>query len=268
MNIIDTHTTVPKLGSPRAQKFPIFRKATEEGLLSRMDELNVKRAIFFNNSRSHELSVEYNAWGASLVRKYPDRLVCYASVYPPNIEAALEELRRCIRKPEFKGLKLHPRAQSFMMNDPSSLRVIEEAQNYDIPVVLHVTSAANEPLPPEQARALQKKRDETEGNIYSASKWLIDVINVYNSPNVISAHMGGLYTPEIQESKITFQTAGACSKAIQYACDSVGPERVIYGSDFPFFEISDEINKVEKAEISQGAKRKILGDNAEKMGLL
>ena len=268
MRIIDTHTTVPKPGSPRALKLPIFSKATEEGLLSRMDELNVERAVFFNNCRNHELSVEYNAWGASLVRKHPDRLVCYASVYPPSGEAALEELRSRLKQPEFKGLKLHPRAQGFMMNDPSALKVIKEAKNHDVPVVLHVTSAANQPLQPEQARELQRERDEAEGNIFSASKWLIDVIDVYNSPNVISAHMGGLYTPEIQESEITFQTAGACSKAIQYACDTVGPERVIYGSDFPFFEISDEINKVEKAEISRGAKRKILGDNAEKMGLL
>jgi predicted TIM-barrel fold metal-dependent hydrolase len=61
------------------------------------------------------------------------------------------------------------------------------------------------------------------------------------------------------------QTAGACVEAIEYAHDGIGPERVIFGSDFPFFEVSDEIAKVRTAEIPKTAQDRILGENAEKL---
>jgi predicted TIM-barrel fold metal-dependent hydrolase len=265
---IDTHTTIPKPGSPRAKKLPIFKKATKEEIFKRMDSLNVEKIIFFNNSRSHELSVEYNNWGVRLVNEHPNRLVGYFSVYPLELDKALVEFRRRVEQNEFKGLKLHPRAQNFKMSDPRALRIIKEAEKYDIPIVFHVTSAANTPLSPESARELQLKRDKSEGGYLSASKWLLDVIKIYNSPNIISAHMGGLYNPVLQDSKITFQTAGACTKAIEYAYNTIGGERIIFGSDFPFFEMSDEIDKILKADIPSTAKEEILGGNAVKLGFL
>jgi predicted TIM-barrel fold metal-dependent hydrolase len=266
--IIDTHTTIPKPLSARANKYPIFKKATLHGLLNRMSNLNIDKSIFFNNARTNKLSAEYNDWGANLVRKNPEKLVCYFSVYPLELDKALVEFRRCVQKEEFKGLKLHPKAQNFKMNDPKALQIFHEAEKFDIPVVIHVTSSANEPLSPERARKLQYDRDKSPEGILSASHFLHDVIKIYNSPKIISAHMGGLYDLEIQNSEITFQTAGACTKAIEYAYRTVGAKRVIFGSDFPFFEISDEIEKIINAEIPDQAKEQILGNNAQEMGLL
>jgi len=230
-----------------------------------MDKLAIDRAVLWYIGLNYEETVVNNDWVASLVRRHPDRLIGFTCVYPLEIDGALKELKRCIDMPEFKGLKMHPSVQNFKMNDPSVLRVVREAKEYDIPLVLHVTTAASEPLTPTEARRIQQQRDESEEGHLSASKWLWDVIKTYNSPKVIAAHMGGLYEPRIQESAITFQTTGACVEAIEYAYENIGAERVVFGSDFPFFEISDEIAKIRKAEIPSAAKNKILGDNAEKL---
>lgn len=263
--IVDTHTTVPRPDTPDAKLDPILSKSTKSGLLERMDKLGIDRAVLWYIGLDYEETVVNNNWIASLVRRHPDRLIGFTCVYPLDVDGALKELKRCIDLPEFKGLKMHPSVQNFKMNDPSVLRVVREAKEYNIPLVLHVTTAASEPLTAAEARRIQQQRDESEEGHLSASKWLWDVIKTYNSPKVIAAHMGGLYEPRIQESTITFQTTGACTEAIEYAYETVGAERVIFGSDFPFFEISDEIAKIRKAKIPSAAKKKILGDNAEKL---
>jgi len=262
---VDTHTTIPKPDTPDAKLDPILSKSTEEGMLTRMDKLAIDRAVVWYIGLNYEETVINNNWVASLVRRHPDRLIGFTCVYPLDVDGSLKELKRCIDMPEFKGLKMHPIVQNFKMNDPSVLRVIREAKDYDIPLVLHVTSSASEPLTPTEARRIQQQRDESEEGSLAASKWLWDVIKTYNSPKVIAAHMGGLYEPKIQESEITFQTTGACVEAIEYAHENVGAERIIFGSDFPFFEIYDEIAKIRKAGIPSTAKNKILGGNAEKL---
>lgn len=265
--IVDTHTTVPKPGTSRARLHPIFDKATEEGLLRRMDELAVDKAVIWYIGRDNKETIIHNNWVASLVNRHSSRFIGFFCVYPLDINEALKEVKRCIAMPEFNGLKMHPRAQNFKMNDPSVLKIIQEVKEHDIPVVLHVTTAAYEPLTPIEAKRVQAQRDNSKEGYLAASRWLLDVIKIYNSRKVIAAHMGGLYDPAIQESEITFQTPGACVEAIEYAYDKLGAERIIFGSDFPFFEISDEIMKIKKAEIPSAAKDKILGGNAKDLKL-
>ena len=76
--------------------------------------------------------------------------------------------------------------------------------------------------------------------------------------------MGGIYNSEITKSNITFQTTGCSVAAIEYAYAAVGPERIVYGSDFGggIPDIAPEIAKVRRARIPNDAKEKILGKNA------
>jgi predicted TIM-barrel fold metal-dependent hydrolase len=77
--------------------------------------------------------------------------------------------------------------------------------------------------------------------------------------------LGGIYRPEIEQSKISFHTAGACVNAIEYAYRVVGAERIFFGSDYPFFNPAEEIEKIKRANIPADAKEKILGKNMEEI---
>jgi predicted TIM-barrel fold metal-dependent hydrolase len=55
---------------------------------------------------------------------------------------------------------------------------------------------------------------------------------------------------------------------IKEAMETVGEDRVIYGSDIPFHHPSVELQRVKMADLKDSQLRKLLHDNAvEKLGL-
>ncbi|MCL4458607.1 MAG: amidohydrolase family protein [Chloroflexi bacterium] len=256
--IIDAHATViipdmiPKLP-------PFFAKATEPELLKRMDEAKIKRSIIWSLPRTPAAVKANNDWVAGVVKQHPDRFTGFVCVYPLDTEAALSEIEHRLSTPEFAGLKLHPLVQGFPMNHPSALTIVRRAKEYDIPVVIHVTSAAMEPLTTDEAKKKQVELNREQP--LSAPNLLLDIIELYDSPKVMAAHLGGIYDDQICASKISFQTTGASVEALEYAYQKVGAGRIVYGSDYPFFEPAAEVAKVKAAKIPQEAKDKILGQN-------
>jgi predicted TIM-barrel fold metal-dependent hydrolase len=56
-------------------------------------------------------------------------------------------------------------------------------------------------------------------------------------------------------------TAGMVEMAVR----ELGPERVIYGSDFPGRSFASQLAKVYSADLSEAARRLILGDNLRRL---
>ena len=260
---IDSHATVPP--DFIRYKVKIFENVTVESYLKKMEELNINRAVVWSVARSPDEVTKVNDWVAKLTHDYPDKFIGFANVYPPRLEEALAELERAITKLSLVGLKLHPTVQLFMMNDPSVIAIIDRAKEYDIPVVLHVASPAYRPFPDHLGAFAQEVVDSESSNPYSSSALLASIVKHYNSRKVFSAHLGGIYSPEIEQSKISFQTVGACVSAIEYAYRVVGADRIVFGSDYPFFDPAEEIKKIRRANIPEKAKEKILGKNMEEL---
>ena len=100
---------------------------------------------------------------------------------------------------------------------------------------------------------------------------------VYPDVTIIMLHMGhghGLYIRAAintakRYSNIVLETSGMpMHTKIKEAMETVGENRVIYGSDIPFHHPSVELQRVKMAGLSEVQLRKLLHDNAiEKMGL-
>jgi len=260
--IIDTHTSIPpEFLRPRLDK--LFEKATVEGLLSRMEKAGIDLAVVWSIARDPNEVQRINDWISSLCEKYPNKLVGFANVYPPRVKESLREIDRAINKLKLIGIKIHPEVQKFRLDDPSVIKILKRAKEYDLPVVTHVASPAYNPIALDKAREMQEDADRKEP--FAKASYLLKVIKAYDDPKFFAAHMGGLYVEKIRESNISFQTTGVCKEAIEYGVESVGAERIVYGSDFPFFEVIDEVKKVKEAKISKEAKEKILGENFKRI---
>jgi predicted TIM-barrel fold metal-dependent hydrolase len=144
-------------------------------------------------------------------------------------------------------------AQKFRFNDPKFIELVKEIATLDVPLVIHVDM--REP-------GLKEKEEVTE---WAKPEFLLDVLEVYDSPNVMAAHMGGILIEEIRNSKISFQTTGVQKETIEYACQQVGAGRVLFGTDFPSFQVEEEICKVHEANISAEEREMIFSGNAKKM---
>jgi len=274
--IIDAHNSIIPWDEEACQTlFPekflnLFRPCSYENILRQMDQLNIDRLITWVVAARPELSTLCNDWTARIRDRNPDRLIGFCCVHPAQLGEALKEVERAVSHLGLSGLKLHPQVQGISMADPKLLALVQEANRLNVPVVLHV----NPPLW-EDYQSLEKERSieqerlqfipedflDMGGSDFSHPRHLKEVISVYPSNKVMSAHMGGCFFKEAIESKISFQTTGASKRTIEWACKNLGAHRVIFGTDFPFFEMEDELAKVGAAALSKEEREKVLSEN-------
>lgn len=184
---------------------------------------------------------------AEEVSKAPDRLVGFAVVDPKEKDAR-DRLDEAVQKYGLKGLKIHPTFQALPADDEIWVYpLMEKAQELNIPVMVH------------------------SGEAPYATPWQVGLLAMdFPKVTVIMAHMGCnslCYTdPAIKMAKrapnLYLETTGVVYDApIKAACEAIGADRVIYGSDTPINNPIHEIMKVKVTKISEEAKRKILGEN-------
>lgn len=137
---------------------PAPKTITAKQLIAEMDAAGVKRAavlsvaFWFGNPRRN-VENDYakvraeNDWVAEQIAPYPDRLFGFCS-FNPLKDYAIEELNRCVKNPNFKGLKLHIGNSRIDMLNPQhveKLRTVFRAANEKrFPILIHLwTSAGN-----------------------------------------------------------------------------------------------------------------------------
>ena len=97
---------------------PVPRALTAEKLVKDLDTAGIRRAVVLSvaywfgsrfekppEDESAKVRAE-NDWVAEQVARFPDRLVAFCS-FNPLKDYALDELNRCAKKPQVKGIKLH-----------------------------------------------------------------------------------------------------------------------------------------------------------------
>jgi predicted TIM-barrel fold metal-dependent hydrolase len=256
--IVDAHVHI----HPKKEGLGARFDASLDGLIRSLDASPVDRAVL--------LPIEPeipNVFVAEAVSKYPDKLVAFASVNPLAEEHPAEELERVVERYGFRGLKLHPRRQALGVEQAEQVaRVVQKAAHLGIPVVFDAF--------PYGGRAL---RDMT-------LELIERVAEMAPEASIIIAHMGGhrlfeALTLARSSENIYFDTSlilarykgSSLEHDIFYAIKKLGPDRCIYGSDYPDVELGESyvlmrehldehgFSDDEQAEIFGGAIAKLIG---------
>jgi predicted TIM-barrel fold metal-dependent hydrolase len=197
-------------------------------LLASMDEAGVERAFLLGWYWENAATAEgQNRFFSECVRAHPDRLSAYAAWHPAGgREAALAEVRRS-RDGGLIGIgELFPAAQGFSATDPVFLEALALAAELRLPVNLHATDPDGPAYP---------GRMETPPGDFL--RWARD----FPATTFVLAHWGGLLPLRAPEaagfSNLYYDTSAS---PLQYDSGiwrrfigTTGPERVLFGSDFP-----------------------------------
>jgi len=132
---------------------PVPKAATPEALVSELDAAGVKRAavlsvaFWYGSAHRPPPQDEYakvraeNDWVAQQVARFPDRLFALCS-FNPLKDYALDELNRCAKIPQFKGLKLHFGNSGVDVLNPQHVEKMREvfraANERRFPIVVHL----------------------------------------------------------------------------------------------------------------------------------
>jgi predicted TIM-barrel fold metal-dependent hydrolase len=181
-----------------------------------------------------------NDYIAESVKKYPNRLVGFGRV-DPRRDDAVRELTRMRAKLQLTGLKLHPIVECFRPDHPFFDKLFKKAADLRLPVLLHTGDGLSSP------------------GLISA------VVKKYPKLLVILGHLKeGALGPMKQFENVYVETSGSIPEVIELA-SHIDEERVLFGSDAPYYRYPTQIAAVEVADVSQKTKNKIFYGNFEEL---
>lgn len=152
-----------------------------------------------------------------------------------------------------RGMKIHPPMQLIRPNSKLTCRMIEYAQTYNIPVLFH---CGHTPLSPKMQKRFANMDDYAK------------VISWYPKVTFILGHSGiDQYEEAIHMAKkyenIYLELSGQPAHAIQKMIATLGAERLLFGSDWPYYPTALPLAKVLLAtERNDTVREKILYTNA------
>lgn len=176
------------------------------------------------------------------------RLRGYVVVDPRYPDASARELERLERDPRFVGVKIHCSYAQTPTASPSLKRLFRRIAAYERPVLIHplgsdwpealVEIAGEHPRLP--VIAAHAGYGDAPGPTHDAAIRLAPAPNIY------------------LEFCSTYLTTGAIRRGIE----AVGPERVLFGSDYPLISLPYMRAAYEDAELSPAETEAILWRNA------
>ena len=236
MKICDAHVHLGK--SAPWQPF-INPTIYVDKLISLFDKYNVERAIVFPNPNVGDKYPEMNDYIAECVKKYPKRLVGFGRV-DPRREDAIEELKRIKDSLGLNGLKLHPFVECFRPDHPFFNKFFEKTNELQLPILFH------------------------SGEGFSSPGLILKIAKRHPKLPIILDHLKESAINALKECKnIYVETSGTLPDFIELAV-GIDEDRVLFGSDAPYYHYPTQIAIVEAAEISKKCKKKILYENFQR----
>lgn len=250
------------------QKDPAFREIYgnekarmigPEPLIAEMDDAGVDMAVVCGFPwQSHDLCVMGNDAILEAVRRFPSRLVGFGCVYIQEPDRAIEEIDRCVAG-GLRGIgELGFYTRGMTRHDIVGMDAICKAiSNLGIPLLFHANETVGHSYP--------GKGDTDLREIYR-------FVSSFPDMTIILAHWGGgLIFYEMMPSvarvthRVYYDTAASPflyrKDIYRVAHEIVGPDRIVFGSDYPLIDPERYINEIKAAGLDGVPVDKILGEN-------
>ena len=178
-----------------------------------------------------------NDFIAQSVREYPHMFVGFCSLHPQMEKKAIEaEIDRAIAL-GLKGIKLHPDFQEFKIDDRKAYDIYEAAEGR-LPILFHTGDTRFD---------------------YSSPKRLTNALKDFPKLTAIGAHFGGWSqwsdgekyladNPNVYVDTSSSLYAITPAQAREYI-NAFTPDRVMFGTDYPMWNVEAELRLMEKLDL-------------------
>ena len=229
--------------------FPMPRCSTE-AMIGTMDECGVRLLVF-----SHHLALMApeigNRASIEAVRRFPDRLRAYCAInpnYPEIVERDLDSFAGL--RDVYVGLKFLSDYHRVPLTDERCCPVWEYADAHGLLVLAHTWR--DSPYDgPAQVRAVAER--------YPRVKFLLG--HSLHDDWPAAAQLARDFPHIYLELTALFDNRGA----IEYLAGEVGSQRLLFGTDLPWFDPHQAIGALLSAELSDEERHDILHRNAERL---
>jgi uncharacterized protein len=192
------------------------------------------------------------------VRQNPSRLKGAVRI-DPRAQESRKTLRKFLGKKSFVCVSLNPFEQAFKVNSPLVNPIYETAERTNVPVMLEsgypIVSLAFQVA--EVAKEFRKVKFVMThaGQLLASGQSEADSLRVMlDNPNIYC-----------DTSQIILSGIGGFIERVMHEDKKYSRTRVMFGSNSPHGELSMELMRVTKADITDDEKRLVLSKNAEKL---
>lgn len=259
MKIIDFHTHIyPDKIAEKATDaisdfydLPMDNVGSVSRLLDSMGRVGVCHSVVFSVATSAMQVQKINDFIVSEVNAHPDKLSGFGSMHP-DFDDKFSEVDRCVSL-GLKGIKLHPDTQGFDADDDRMLELYEYMQSKRFPLMIHCGDFRYD---------------------YSHPRRIARICEMFPDLTVIGAHFGGWSVwdeaLECLKDKNCFVDTSSSSgfmelQKFEKLIKAYGPDRVLFGTDFPMWDCEAELNTLTNVNLSDAEREKILYSNAAKL---
>lgn len=237
---------------------------TADELLSSMDAAGIAQSVVCGFPwRDLGICREHNDYLAEACARSGGRLVWLATVSPLAGERAAEEAERAFSLGAHGVGELNADAQGFDLRQPAGFGpVVEACLAHDWPLMIHATEPVGHAYP---------------GKGTATPDRLVAFLKAYPSLRVVAAHWGGglpFYElmPEIKEAaaRVVYDSAATTYlyrfDVFRIVIDLVGPERVMFASDYPVLRQDRLLRRVRQLPWRDAEElRSVLGTTARQV---
>ncbi len=226
---------------------PMSHHGSMSELLESGDPAGIDGYLVCSVATNPAQTAAINNYICTVLENHP-QCVGFAALHPfsENLE---EEFQNILKRP-FKGIKLHPDFQEFLMDDPAVYPMYEMISAAGLPVLMHMGDA-NRP--------------------YSTPPRMAKVLSDFPKLRVIAAHLGGYcHWQEAADilkpsERLRFDTSSCLDfmspdDAVKFI-RTHGAENCFFGVDFPMWDHREELRRFFRLQLTDTERRGILAEN-------
>jgi len=240
-------------------------------LIRDMDIAEIEKVVLLGwYWENQETCEEQNRWYAQAIREHPDRLIAFAAINATSGQAATDSIDRAVEL-GFRGLgECLPQVQGHTLRDECWLKVVEKATAANLLINLHVTEPIGHDYP---------------GKVETPLEDYVWLAEMFPDTTFILAHWGGLLplyelNPSVRHkmANVFYDTAASpliySKKVFRTVLDIIGPDRILYGSDYPLrlypAEVTDPdfttfLKEIRSANMTPDEEDALLYNNARRL---
>ena len=229
-----------------------FSFADTESMAARMEIAGVKKLIFSHHAALFSDPEIGNALSIEAVRKFPDKFRAYCAVNPNYPEAVIKRILESFDKYRdvFVGFKLLSECHRVVLDDEKNRPVFEFADRSKLLVLMHTWGGCPYGGPEQVRKVAERYKNTTLILGHSChSEWEKAIALVKDFPNIY------LDVCAVVDER------GVLEKLV----DNIGSERILFGTDFPWFNQHYYIGSVLGSRISEDDCRNIFYRNARRL---
>jgi len=294
----------PEVGQPYGEA--LFQSLVEAGekRLARMDACGIQTQILSLSAPSIDqldpeigvpMARSANDFLAEVIQTYPGRFKGYAVLAPKAPEQAADELERTVKELGFVGWNTHSNYAGAYLDEARFWPVLARAEKLNVPIYLHPTV----PAIPQVRTYGFAMAGAAFGFGMEVSMTMMRLIysglfDRHPRLQIILGHLGeGLpfimkridwayvrpFDPQARpnlskrpseylKKNVYITTSGNYHKpAFMCALESMGIDRILLGTDYPYEDSKECIEFIEALGLSEGEKARIYRQNASGLGI-